>query len=282
MYRLTKRSSDCSGQFSRLGPSTFLLDEPYLLMSTAIVRIYTLQGFVIAADTRACASTGEVRCDSVQKLFSVEQANRRLAYAIAGDVEIIQPDTGEVLLNFATETGKAMEEFSNEQKESLRDLAEQVCHRILGEVRKAKAIRRPSKLPEKSKTHIFIDGYNNSEAGRSHIVFTHRGEHQRQTGREVADDSLNDNCGYGSTKVLKALDEGDERFASFMPAKVNQSLSIGDAILVAGNRVRAQFGDFAPALEMDPKVCKYIGGRVLIATVTAESGFQWVEGFHVA
>src|ERR1039457_7383111 len=54
-------------------------------MSTAIARIWTSDGFVVAADGRQTNSlTREVMTDSAQKIFPVEHPHRKLAYAIAG------------------------------------------------------------------------------------------------------------------------------------------------------------------------------------------------------
>src|ERR1035437_8402022 len=56
-------------------------------MSTAIARVYTPEGFVIAADGRQANNmTKEVVNDSVRKIFSIQHQTRQLAYAIAGPI----------------------------------------------------------------------------------------------------------------------------------------------------------------------------------------------------
>ena len=74
-----------------------LIFPPLLQMSTSIVRIYTPEGFVIAADGRNYnADTKTVVSDSVQKIFPIEQMGGRLAYTLTGTCEITPRHSNEV------------------------------------------------------------------------------------------------------------------------------------------------------------------------------------------
>lgn len=93
-------------------------------MSTAIARIYTPEGFVVAADGRAYDPDNRmVISDSVQKIFPIEQSRRRLAYALAGTAGLTRKNSPEVVFDFVSETAKAVEALAETRPRSLRHYA---------------------------------------------------------------------------------------------------------------------------------------------------------------
>src|SRR5690242_9871498 len=82
------------GQFSA---EPLLVSEP---MSTAIVRIYTQEGFVIAADGRRRRTRDwKIISDHVQKVFPVVEPGRSIAYAMTGTTQI-PAENEEILFDF--------------------------------------------------------------------------------------------------------------------------------------------------------------------------------------
>jgi len=75
-------------------------------MSTAIVRTYTPEGFVIAADGRVRNEDGNVVRDQAQKIFPIGGNNiRYLAYSISGTAGIPSRDATEVAFDFGLSAG---------------------------------------------------------------------------------------------------------------------------------------------------------------------------------
>jgi hypothetical protein len=253
-------------------------NERRVSMATAIVRIYTEQGFVVAADGRTSDANGNIRSDSTQKIFYITHPQMVLAYAIGGTVGIIQQD-GEVLLDIRSAIHDAMAKASQERR-GLDWLSLGVKTSIVENIRNAKKLRRVSPRREaEPTTHLFIDGYYAGEPSRFHIKFCHGPEFRGMTNGIALPNTIIDNYGYGSPIVMAALDKNDERFREFRPMLITESLSLSDATIIAHNRIRSQFGDVAVASNLDPMVCRQIGGNILIATVTPDNGFQWVDGF---
>jgi hypothetical protein len=247
----------------------------FAYMSTAIVRIYTRDGFVIAADGRTSDKSGAVRDDATQKVFPMTRPSMHLAYAIAGDVQIVQRATGEVLLDLHVATKEAFEVIAD-RPESWPVFSTLLANTILDRVECARRLREFHRVEEGKQASLFIDGYHNGQPRRTHVKFKYTCAPQQKAKKVVIPNDLCDNYGYGSKLVQAAIDSGDSRFAQFQPATIREGMSLDEAIIVARNRIAAQFGDYPPGLEIDPK-CRHIGGRILIALVTP-SGFDWIEG----
>jgi hypothetical protein len=251
-------------------------------MSTAIARIYTREGFVIAADGRESDQSGNVRSDRVQKIFSVEHPCRRLAYTIAGKIQLTQLfSPGEVLFDFVGETSKALEDLAHSKCRSLIDFSRALADKLMFPLSDAKTARLSATPPgfanSESNTHIFIDGYYNHLPKRTHIIFHHFGAAQTETDKKATIGSLRSNHGYGSQRVLQRLDEEDDFFADYKPCKISEELTLADAIVIARNRVRAHFDPLA--IKLDPS-CRAMGGHIHIAKVTREDGLRWAPGFE--
>src|ERR1017187_1690816 len=98
------------GEF-RGGSVVRLRPTPYCIpMSTAISRVYTKDGFVVAADGRAQNSEdGSIISDSTQKIFLINQPNISLAYSLAGTVGITPEKSDNVIFDFYDESRRAVE-----------------------------------------------------------------------------------------------------------------------------------------------------------------------------
>jgi hypothetical protein len=147
---------------------------------------------------------------------------------------------------------------------------------ILDKVECARRLREFHRVEEGNQASLFIDGYHNGQPCRTHVKFKYTWTPHQKTKKEILPNDLSHNYGYGSKLVLEAIDADDSRFGQFKPATIRESMTLHQAIIVARNRIEAQFGDYPPALEVDPK-CRHIGGGILIGLVTP-SGFDWIEG----
>lgn len=255
----------------------------YVPMSTAIVRIYTPEGFVIAADGRKGNTvTREVATDSVQKVFPVDHSDKQLAYSFAGTAGIGAVGAGEALLfDFPLETKRAIDRFLDIRFKSLWHFTEALMNALvpLLDEAKAKRLKALGGTPPESEaqTYIFIDGYHQGRPKKTRITFRHHGSFQSNTEEDASTEELEGGAEYGDPQILKLLDSEDDTFAAFRPARIHSGLSLDQAVTVANNRIRAQCSLIAR--EIAPK-CHNIGGRIHIATVTFAHGFRWVHGFE--
>jgi hypothetical protein len=241
-------------------------------MSTAIARIYTPDGFVVAADGRAYNSDKQkVVSDSVQKIFCINQPSRVLmAYTLAGNVGLAREDS-EVIFDFVTETAKAVETLSPRIPKTVWHYAKTLSDALLQPLALArKALKRETEgEPE---TWIFLDGYYDGRPKRAHIKFDNQQVPEVGTEPELYSGQV---LGYGSQEIFRLMASDDPRLEAYRtPPRSYDSIRLPEAVEIAKQNVRAH-GD-PEALKIDPK-CAAMGGRTLIATITYD-GFKWVPG----
>lgn len=98
---------------------------------TAIVRTYTTEGFVIAADSRHFDfDQRTVKSDRVQKIFAVKSPGVSLAYSIIGTVHIAAGDGSGDAFDLVSEASKATREIAADPAGSLLGYAAQLAERI--------------------------------------------------------------------------------------------------------------------------------------------------------
>jgi hypothetical protein len=264
---------DRSVKWRRLGSRS-------IQMSTAIARIYTPEGFVIAADgrkTRSGDPSGIIR-DSQQKIFSIEQPGRRLAYAFAGAVELTHRDSDKVLFDFVAETDRAVINLSAKAPRSLWHYAEMLIDALtesINDVRRGPDALDPS--IENSRTHLFISGFYGKHPKSVCIDFINHVQEESEA--ELNTEELSELYQYGSKRVLDLLREGDPSFGTYVTSEQKRkNATLHEAVEIACRDIRAQCGP--AALKIDERTCSAIGGHIHIATVTFVGGFQWVRGFE--
>lgn len=250
-------------------------------MSTAIARIYTPEGFVVAADGRKIQSdTGAVISDSTQKIFGVEQHGRRFAYAFAGAVQLTGVDGETILFDFLSAVPEALEQLTTERHKSLWHYADSLGEILSDSLERAKEVGDgldPS--TEGSETHIFLDGYYEGHPKRVSLRCSHHVHEQSKLEPSSNELYPGQPIGYGSEIVLKLLADRDPRFAAYcISPKDPHNVTLPEAISIAENQVRAHFEP--EAIRLDGKTCSTTGGNIHIATVTFAKGFRWVPGFE--
>src|SRR5208282_4605383 len=124
-------------------PQPFSLYErelDYVPMPTALVRLYTPEGWVIAADGRKSNSkTGET-WDNTKKIFPIIQPGRSLAYAITGDAQICDHTHKNIVFDFLSEAESAVNSLAtSDAADDLIAFAEHVSKPIYDDLSKARA-----------------------------------------------------------------------------------------------------------------------------------------------
>lgn len=250
---------------------------------TAILRIYTLDGFIMAADgMRRSFHKGQVVTDKQQKIFVVEQSAGLVAYALTG---ITYFEDGQTTFSVSDAVGKIanellMERFTHADRYAIkfgnmvRDALRQGQRD--GKIQGFEDIGKPNLV-----VTIVLAGYLKGNAFMADIDLSHR--KQRLQPPELREFVIySDKPGAkisGSDLVLHELLYGDDRdfvrFRSAGFAKLNESrpeLSEAEAIELASNYLAACMDPKGRAL--DPE-CEAIGGHIHIAAVKPD-GFRWI------
>jgi hypothetical protein len=139
-------------------------------MSTAIARIYTPEGFVIAADGRKLnGQSGEVASDEVQKIFPLHYQAGDMSCAIAG---VAQFATEHGLFDFGAEAGRAALAIAKRQASNHYEYSEFLAREIC----RSLEVFRPASLCSGGEqvTRLLLDGYFDGRPVRSKIELTYR------------------------------------------------------------------------------------------------------------
>jgi hypothetical protein len=120
-------------------------------MSTAIVRTYTSDGFVLAADGRSGDSRTGIISDAEQKIFSF--GGMPLAYSFTGSAVKLGPpgESTDVVFDFPAEVSRAVQSISSRRHHTLLDYARRIAgpvHRNLWEARQTGRVEYPN-LPSR-------------------------------------------------------------------------------------------------------------------------------------
>jgi hypothetical protein len=254
-------------------------------MSTAIARIYTPEGFVIAADGRECMGDQILREDA-QKIFKAEYARGCLAYSLGGTSRLHQIDEPEtVLFDFVEAATEVFRELSSRDLPKSDDEAldgDWLLSRLIRnsmrprimEAKQQRAGRLNSDSPLRDhRSYIFMDGYYDGNPFSARVVFHHHGAEGNETAAKVLTDDLDDIYQFGAAKVLIRLDTETDMFSEFRPTKYRGVRTLQEAIRVADNRIQAQCSPIAR--KIDP-ISSTMGGFSHIASVTRD-GFTWVK-----
>lgn len=249
------------------------------LMPTAIARIYTPGGFVIAADGLSTNSdTGEVINRSLQKIFRM--GNSPLAMSFIGAARL---NDGE--FDFIEEVLRASQIISARRFQGLQQYADRIAGLVQRKLmpmlpRRATPLPSiPSMNPQDYGQTILIvhlDGYHNDCPDRVRIRFCHDGNRLLRP-HILTEDVMPE------TLVLSGIDEIGRRILKRDPAllhyirevKVEQAYppSLLNAITMSRAVVEACGGPEARLV--DPERAAAIGGDTHVAVITPDRGFQW-------
>jgi hypothetical protein len=254
-------------------------------MSTAIIVAYTPDGFIMAADGRGIDSKHPTKHDdSVQKIFAIQDAKRRLAFMVSGSA-VIGSDGGEDF-SFVAESNKAAEVMRLSRWRDLEGYGGEFSRIINKALRKAKATGRIAEFPADSRplagergntiARIILAGYYDGWPSRIEVRFWH--DKQSLSVPNIRLCAVEDELVWGSRRVEEVLrDTRDQRLSSYKAPPPAQASPIEQAVHIATNYIRACSDP--EALQVDEENCRAIGGRIHVASITPDDGFQWVPGY---
>jgi hypothetical protein len=248
-------------------------------MSTAVARIYTDEGFVIAADGLMLASSDikKVLDDKSRKIFSYPDAPH-LAFSFVGSVQL-----GE-FFDFTANCGRIVEKLPLDGSANLGEYGTKIAyvlHHILASLRSNDQVRFTENTNEAELGNdtftvawVLIDGYFRGLASQVELRFSHR--KGRLVDPAVFPIQITDEFRvYGSEKVNKLFDH-DPRFQKYR--NFHQKLHDNEVLSIAANRaegiIEAHGGP--EGLAVDEHTCSRIGGQTQIATITPRDGFAWI------
>lgn len=151
--------------------SSWLPPAAYITqVSTAISRISTPEGFVIASDSRKTTNRSEI-VDGCAKIFPIERADARLAYGLAGATTITRGD-GPVVFDFQKETAQAVEYLSEAKMKTWWDFLEALRECVIAPLNESR-IKFAWNPSEAEETEIFIGGFFGKHPKCAKISFQH-------------------------------------------------------------------------------------------------------------
>jgi hypothetical protein len=257
-------------------------------MPTAIARYYGPEGFAIAADglKSNLREPSQSTADN-QKVFKIE--GRKLAYSVAGIVELSQDDESEeIVVKLLPALAESILSQGKRPSKTLLAYAKNIAmpvNRKLAELKRAGTIRRypirTSPMRERGHTilRVYFDGYYGGIESRASVRFSH--EDQRLSSPEVERQSVSPGgpITFGSVLISELLfmaeHKQDSRLAQFR--KNWNTATLAGAVEICQAYIAACSS--SEGRELDNEVCSRIGGNPQIATITPSGGFQWVEGF---
>jgi hypothetical protein len=252
-----------------------LIFESWIDMSTVVVRVYTPEGFVVGADGRNYnAETKTILSDSIQKIFPIQHVGGVLAYSLSGTSELTPPGSNEILFDLLPWIHKQIIDLSTVKFRSLWHYGHAISESLSELPKEAAACVVGNEQP----TLIFLDGYYDRRAKRVHIKFFYDGQPPEISVDEIP---IGRPLGVGSQRVYEVLRDKDGPLKHYrvtalkLPEEERNTLP--KAIEAALACISAQCSP--EAKEIDDR-CVSMGGRILLATLTRQDGFGWVEGYR--
>jgi hypothetical protein len=233
-------------------------------MATAITKIYTHEGFVIASDSRKTTGNQKENCvDGVQKIFGTNKPNLAIAFSVGG-ISLLWNRIGELIFDFGRFTEKQIAMLPTDTSwpvyvNYLRNLIETE----LNVVRSSSGLNLETDSP--LHTYVFIDAYYNNVPQRATITIQHHHSHSTSVSQRYApkEGSIQR---YGSTTLID----------SFLKTAHSPPTNLREAVARAQAEVAYQINNS----ELDQDFGWSIGGPIHIATITPKTGFEWVSGFE--
>jgi hypothetical protein len=261
-------------------------------MPTAIVILYTTEGFAFAADGLQCKDDGTPINREAQKIFCVTGLGRSLASAFAGTVVIGDENSPERIFDFVSESANVTESLASVNFFGIQKYSEEVARRIADKLAESVADAKAKGLKieypndpaftyegEKGSTiaRIFTAGYYRGNPKWMQTRFFHTKQQLEQPTVETRVISPGNSMGYGSKIIANLLyNTEDPRFAIYRTVRVNrvEEITMEQAIELASQYIMAQSSPLAK--ELDPAVCRLIGEKLHVAKLTKREGLKWV------
>jgi hypothetical protein len=255
-------------------------------MSTVIIRINAIDGFVIGADGRKTKQPGDqFDSDDAQKIFPIVSDDKQLAYSICGTSVFTAIETGETLWDLHTEVEAAVKTLRRSPPH-LFGFATELCkpiHKALRAATKSAKLTFPEESEQKEPyglniAQVLIDGYYKGIPSHARIRFFHH--QQKLCNPQALVVEFKTVELYGLRQIWDAFeDTRDKRLKAYRPKGYAKSepWRIPEAVNIAAGYIKACSSP--EGLEIDRRYEKTIGGRTHIAIVTPE-GFRWAEEYE--
>ncbi|MFY9560128.1 MAG: hypothetical protein WAQ52_07830 [Terriglobales bacterium] len=255
-------------------------------MSSAILMMYTSEGFLVAADGRSRLD-GKLLSDTTQKIFPIKQSGKWLAYALGGEVGLTDRDNAhEVLLDLREEMAQGVRSLEMSSYSDLAFYGKKLSGRLRDAVVRVQAGGRatPFRASEgkdepAAVACLLMGGYFERKPSWITVQFSHQNQRLLQPliKEMELDKGYVPSVTYGSKEVGDLLFSTDDpRFARYRVPRKNlpDDVTLSEAAEVAKNYILACSDP--EAMKIDEKHCAGIGGHIHIAAVTPALGFEWI------
>jgi hypothetical protein len=258
---------------------------------TAIVRIYTNGGFIVAADGRQRELDGSVVSEVKQKIFSFG-GDRFLAYSFTGHIGLGPANSPDTVFDFIEEFGRAAQVISASRYPTLVDYATRLARNvqnILAErCENAQIPLQESSIDDEESPTLadaMIDGYHSGSPSRVNVRFFRMDGAFADPEITTPDLRTGGVWFHGSNLIGNLLlKEKDPRLWNARSLRPLESALSGwsDEMLNAAITARAYIEGCSGPIgqELDPKICAGIGPNIHMASITEKDGFLWVPGFE--
>lgn len=249
----------------------FPIIEFPLPMPTAIISIYTIEGFVIAADGRDYDwDSQKVMRDSVQKIYPVKHDNGVLACSFTGTDRVQAKGSETVEFDFIRQTMASTALLAETRLENLRDYATALLTSLCPLPLRARDAIRSYESP-RQQTTIFIEGYYAGRAARAALIIPHDGSSPDISSGPA---TLGMPVGAHSVRVRESTLDPNSPLHRYS-AQLSEIKTLSDAMKTAWRLMEAF--QQPEAIRIDPK-CKAVGGWTHMAIITPGDGFRWIKG----
>jgi hypothetical protein len=258
---------------------------------TALVRTFTPQGFVVAADGREYDPDRKVVIsENVRKIFRVEDGYRHLAFSVCGAIKILTRDRTALAVNLVDIANDAAMMLADRKTRDLTGYAFRFSRQIYESLGKVCGHDGQCLFPDlgenelegemgKTIARLMFDGYQDGTPFSATIRLFHQDE-ILQTPEVLAEPlRLGFHRMIGPPQLTHLLwNTDDERLAKFRGKFMYaEDITLEDAIERSATYLKACSDE--QFINID-KSCCTVGGHIHMAKVTPARGFEWVKGFE--
>ncbi|MGO8817110.1 MAG: hypothetical protein ACLQVG_20905 [Terriglobia bacterium] len=262
-------------------------------MPTAIARICTPEGIVIAADGFEAKPSLEPNQSNLQKIYPVPGIP--LAYAIFGTTGTMVSDDKPPVLDLIEEAKKSANSIVVTESDDILAYIEKFSHPIQEYLllkREDGSIpyypsNKDGHLPGRTITHVFLFGYYQGIPWTVDLRFFHINQILHDPSIVFEGNDLGfppfirgsvivGNLLFNSKDGVRLGTPADERLSAYRKSIPDnwENLTISQASEIAREYIRACDSDIGR--EVDPVICRQIGGYIHLAKITPSEGFQWI------
>ena len=251
---------------------------------TAVVRLYTGDGFIIAADGLRRDLSGAEVSNRQQKIFKIGVAGNLFAYALTGTTYVAQSELG---FDVSLEAANVAATLSLKGYDSPDRYTEQFGRLLRASLRRGQKDRRIKEFSdsgtsgEQEIVPLLFAGYYGGRPFMSGTTLCHKDQEIQFPTREsrILSPSSTRLELSGSEKVRDLLlSTDDDTFAEYRTAgwvkmRIHMPLSLAEGADLARAYIAACASPKGRTLDVQ---CAAIGGRVHVAEITP-AGFTWID-----